>query len=215
MKKLQLLISIILISITSYSQKVETKYFDKLGNEVKESWAIFEERTMTYDDSRMKIYFFRIDDNTLISKQQYKNGHPVGVWVLNDKKGDLISMRNFDRIVYADSNSIKREDTIIVAGEYVPPTYGKEGDRLIYLMENVHYPKEAKKSRAQGIVYIRFLVSKEGKMSNVVIKKGVSPYLDFEAYRVISGMGNWNPATVDGNPIDDYYDFPIKFILNY
>jgi len=50
-------------------------------------------------------------------------------------------------------------------------------------------------------------------MSKIVILRGVDPFLDYEAYRVVSEMGKWNPATLDGEPIEMQFNMPIRFIL--
>lgn len=80
-----------------------------------------------------------------------------------------------------------------------------------YLSQNLHYPKTATKS---GTVYINFAVEKDGKITNVILLKGLEPVLDNEALRVIRMMPAWIPARQNGKPIISKYNLPIKFIRN-
>lgn len=77
-----------------------------------------------------------------------------------------------------------------------------------YLNKNTHYPEAAKKSGIQGQVMTKYIVEKDGTISNVEIMSGLSLELDKEAIRVVSTMPTWNPGKQRGKHI-----FPIKFEL--
>ena len=217
MKNLILLITVILISIASFGQKVETKYFDKKGNIANPKKAKFKQTTTTYDDGKIEKTSHKIKGNILMSKSQYLDGKPVGIWEAYDKNGKLESKRDFNKLVYAkpiiaDKNKEEEKDSL-EGHVFVPPTYGSEKDRLNYLRNKLHYPEEAKESGAQGTIYLTFVITKQGDVSNIEILRGVNPFLDYEAYRVISEMGKWKPATVDGELIDIQLNMPVRFIL--
>jgi TonB family protein len=80
-----------------------------------------------------------------------------------------------------------------------------------YLKQNLHYPSGAK---ASGKVFVSFLVTKAGQVTNVEVIKGLEPLLDKEAVRVVSKMGAWTPGQQQNRPIDVRYTLPITFQLH-
>ncbi len=84
-----------------------------------------------------------------------------------------------------------------------------------YLAENINYPDIAREMGYQGKCYLRFVVSENGYISNVVVKKGVPdcPECDKEAIRVIKSMKQWKPAKNNGKPVNSYYTLPVSFKL--
>jgi len=91
---------------------------------------------------------------------------------------------------------------------------GGEAERMNFLRSNVIYPQEAKEKGEEGTVYVKFIVEKDGKVTNAEVVRGVSPSLDAEAIRVISSMPNWTPAKDEnGNALRVYFNMPMKFIL--
>ena len=95
------------------------------------------------------------------------------------------------------------------------PTFpGGEEALLKFVMANTNYPREAKKSKIRGKVYVSFIVDKEGKVKDAVVKKGIGGGCDEEALRVVQMMPQWIPGTQDGRPVDVKFNLPIPFGLN-
>ena len=67
-----------------------------------------------------------------------------------------------------------------------------------FVLENFHYPEEAYNQGITGNVTCRFIVNKNGKISNISIFKGAHPLLNQEAMRIISSMPSWEPGRIDG-----------------
>ena len=84
-----------------------------------------------------------------------------------------------------------------------------------WVNEHKIYPEEAKKAGIEGRVYTRFTITKEGKLTNLKLLRGVHPLLDEEAIRVIeSAPQMWKPGlNYKGEPIDVNYTFPVLFSL--
>ena len=84
-----------------------------------------------------------------------------------------------------------------------------------WVYEHKIYPEEAKKAGIEGRVYTRFTITKEGKLTNVKLLRGVHPLLDEEAIRVIKSAAQiWKPGlNYKGEPIDVNYTFPVLFSL--
>jgi protein TonB len=72
-----------------------------------------------------------------------------------------------------------------------------------------------KDANIQGVVYVYFVVNKEGKVTNVEVKRGVKggPGLDKEAIRVISSLPKWAPGKQNGRPALVSYTLPVRFVL--
>lgn len=104
--------------------------------------------------------------------------------------------------------------------EAIPMTYQKKkpcfngGDFSKWVNEHKNYPEEAKKAGIEGRVTTQFTITKEGKLINVRILRGVHPLLDEEAIRVIESAPQiWKPGEKKGEPVDVTCTFPVIFKL--
>lgn len=82
-----------------------------------------------------------------------------------------------------------------------------------WLGQNLRYPKEAQEEGVQGKVIVKFVINKDGSISDVSVAKGVYLYLDQEAIRVVKCMPKWIPGKNNGVPVRSYYYLPINFKL--
>jgi|694.fasta_scaffold28768_6 TonB family protein len=82
-----------------------------------------------------------------------------------------------------------------------------------FIKENVTYPEEAIQKKEHGRVYVRFVVEKEGSITNIVIARGVSRSLDAEAIRLVKMMPNWSPGMQRGKAVRTRVVVPILFKL--
>ncbi len=65
----------------------------------------------------------------------------------------------------------------------------------------------------QGIVYVKFVIDKDGSVVNEEVRKGVSESLDNEALRVVKMMPKWIPGEQDGKKVRVSFTLPISFKL--
>ncbi len=94
-----------------------------------------------------------------------------------------------------------------------PEFPGGEEAMINFIRTNVIYPEKALAQNFSGKVLVKFIVEKDGSISNVEIFKGVSPELDAEAKRVVSIMPNWSPGIQKGKVVRTSLILPICFIL--
>ena len=73
--------------------------------------------------------------------------------------------------------------------------------------------KQAKKDKIEDTVVSKFIISKDGSIQNLSIKKSVRTDIDNEAIRVIQSMPNWIPGEKDGQKVDVQFFLPITFKL--
>ncbi|MDR3235507.1 MAG: TonB family protein [Prevotellaceae bacterium] len=84
---------------------------------------------------------------------------------------------------------------------------GGEAELMKWLGKNLDYPDLAIEMGLSGRITVQFEVSKEGKIRNIKILKGVDKVLDDAAKRTIEKMPQWIPARQGGRAV------PVKYIL--
>ena len=82
-----------------------------------------------------------------------------------------------------------------------------------YLTNQVNYPTVALQNKIQGRVICEFVITNEGKVTNVKIAEPTNPLLDAEAKRVITSMPNWIPGRNRGERVNTKYSVPVTFTL--
>ncbi|WP_299680297.1 energy transducer TonB [uncultured Tenacibaculum sp.] len=102
------------------------------------------------------------------------------------------------------------------------PNCNNDGDQLDcfntemikHIQEYFVYPNEALLNKQEGEVWVRFIIDKNGNVTNI---KTLGPkggkILNDEAVRVVSNLPKFTPATKDGKPVSVKYGFPINFSL--
>lgn len=88
-----------------------------------------------------------------------------------------------------------------------------DGNIFDYLAQHVRYPEEAEKNGIGGMVYVQFVIDATGKVVEPKVIKSVSPELDAEALRVVSGMPAWKPGMQRGKPVRVSFTLPVIFKL--
>lgn len=106
------------------------------------------------------------------------------------------------------------EQTIFEVVEQMPefPNGGMAG-LMQYLSKNIKYPTIAQEYGTQGRVTVQFVVNRDGSIVDAKVLRGVDPYLDKEAIRVISSMPKWKPGMQRGKAVRVKYTVPVMFRL--
>ena len=106
------------------------------------------------------------------------------------------------------------EQTIFEVVEHMPefPNGGMAG-LMQYLSKNIKYPTIAQENGTQGRVTVQFVVNRDGSIVDAKVLRGVDPYLDKEAIRVISSMPKWKPGMQRGKAVRVKYTVPVMFRL--
>lgn len=107
------------------------------------------------------------------------------------------------------------EQTIFEVVEQMPefPNGGMAG-LMQYLSKNIKYPTIAQENGTQGRVTVQFVVNRDGSIVDAKVLRGVDPYLDKEAIRVISSMPKWKPGMQRGKAVRVKYTVPVMFRLH-
>lgn len=103
-------------------------------------------------------------------------------------------------------------DKIFQIVEQQPEFPGGEKELLKYL-QGIKYPEIARENDIEGSVYIRFVVERNGEVSNVEVAKGADKILNEAALAHVKKMPPWKPGKQNGKEVRVQYIVPIKFTL--
>lgn len=84
------------------------------------------------------------------------------------------------------------------------------------LAESIKYPEEAKKKGIEDTVTVKFIVDREGHITNVsAVKDDYNPLLRDAAVNAIKSLPDWHPGEDEnGNKVAVWYNIPIRFKLD-
>lgn len=106
-----------------------------------------------------------------------------------------------------------RKDSSYTEVEIHPEFPGGEKGMFMFLGEQTRYPEAAKKLGIQGVVYLTFIVEKDGSTSNAEVLRGIGGGCDEEALRVVRMMPKWRPGKHKGETVRVQYNLPFRFVL--
>ena len=81
-----------------------------------------------------------------------------------------------------------------------------------HIRKNFRYPEIAQEMGIQGRVYVNFIISKDGSITNIRMR-GPDKNLEGEAQRIISKLPKMTPGKQRGRPVRVPFSIPITFRL--
>ena len=105
------------------------------------------------------------------------------------------------------------EQQIFQVVEEMPEFPGGMAECMKWLGKNIKYPTISQENGVQGRVIIQFVVNKDGSIVDAQVARGVDPYLDKEALRVVGQMPKWKPGKQRGKEVRVKYTLPVMFRL--
>ncbi len=106
-----------------------------------------------------------------------------------------------------------KEEEIFVAVEQQAEFPGGMPALMKWLSNNIRYPEAAQQNDVQGRVIVKFVVEKDGSVTQAQIVKGVDKDLDKEALRVVNKMPKWQAGKNNGVAVRSYFTLPVNFKL--
>jgi len=106
------------------------------------------------------------------------------------------------------------DETIFTVVEEHPRFPGGDEARMNFIRENIVYPSAAREAGIQGLVFVTFVIERDGSISNARIVRGIGYGCDEEAIRVVEAMPNWIPGRQRGQPVRVQFHMPIRFVLD-
>lgn len=142
-----------------------------------------------------------------------KNGKSIFYWDNGQPK--RIEVFEDDRFV--SGKCFNREAQEINYTPYRPKPEFPGGNKAMQTFINTHlrYPVAMQENGIQGVFQIKFIVKKDGQLSDIDVVQKNLPGLYQEATRLLALMPTWLPALRDGEfePIDYKYTLPISFMM--
>lgn len=124
------------------------------------------------------VYVFKKGDNDIYSKKEQ-----------NEKESKSKEEQN-----ESESNKIFNGDDV----DQQPSFPGGTNALNTFIASNLKYSVVAQEEGIQGRVVVKFIVEKDGSISNVEVDRSVDPGLDNEAMRVVKAMPKWIPGQING-----------------
>ncbi|QNH62507.1 energy transducer TonB [Hymenobacter sediminicola] len=104
----------------------------------------------------------------------------------------------------------QRQENLVVGfitPEIMPSFPGGQDSLVAYLKRELRYPAS---TTAEGKVFLGFIITKTGHITQVKVLKGINPTLDAEALRVVRKMPRWvHPPRQ--RPMEVSFTLPITF----
>lgn len=118
-----------------------------------------------------------------------------------------------EAVIVKEPEPAPKEEEIFVAVEQQAEFPGGMAALMKWLSNNIRYPEAAQQNDVQGRVIVKFVVEKDGSVSQVQILKGVDKDLDKEALRVVNKMPKWQAGKNNGVAVRSYFTLPVNFRL--
>lgn len=126
-----------------------------------------------------------------------------------------------------DSSAVSEDgDELFLFIEHEPDFPGGLDSLYSFLNHNIHYPEKAIERGIEGMVYVQFIVEKDGSLTHAQIVRDIV-YGSEEAdslsaelgcgavvLRVINMMPKWKPGSNNGTVCRYLFHLPIEFSLN-
>jgi protein TonB len=126
-------------------------------------------------------------------------------------KAELHSQNEIQtKLPVVETDTIYDKDEV----DMVPEFPGGEKAMYSQVYQNMRYPSDAREKGIQGTCILRFVIEKDGSISNPSIVQHVYPSIDLEVMRISKYFDvQWEPAKKNGHPVRYDYRAPLRFVL--
>ncbi|NVK27437.1 MAG: energy transducer TonB [Flavobacteriia bacterium] len=153
-------------------------------------------------------------DNNIID---LKNIPDLGQPTLPQLEGEVLLTEPIDTPPVIDPESFyplgNEPDSVIVQFPEVQSEFPGGVEALFkFVRDSLEIPAHITELQTDVRVYVRFVVSKSGKISNVEILRNTNPDSELEknVEEMVLSMPEWTPGKVKGEPVHSFMIIPIK-----
>lgn len=112
------------------------------------------------------------------------------------------------------TDSVSENKPVIQTYPYGGATFpGGTEEFMKYINKNLKYPELAQENGIEGLVVVRFIVTRVGDITDIELLRGIDPECDKEALRIVKHMPKWIPCRPSQHGYSYYYTLPIRFKL--
>ena len=162
-----------------------------------------------------------LDPNSIESISVLKDGSATAVYGEKGKDGVIlvVTKKNYTSTGsgkepvtvtgYGNEKKVPGDAHVIV--EEMPSFPGGMDAMKTWIYGNIHIQTGMDFKTVTEPIYVIYTVGASGKVSDVKVRKAVSPLFDAEAIRVVSSMPDWKPGSQNGKPVAVRMQLPIDF----
>ncbi len=127
---------------------------------------------------------------------------------------DMSEDTEIANIIFDDDPGEEEVDQIFTIVEQQAEPKGGIQAFYDFVQKNLEYPRQASRMGIEGVVYVQFVIEKDGSLTDVKAVKGIGGGTDEEAVRVVKSAPQWNPGKQRGRAVRSQRVIPIRFTLN-
>ncbi len=117
------------------------------------------------------------------------------------------------KVEIVEEEEEEEEQTIFTVVENSAEFPGGPAEMYKYIGSNLKYPQQARETGTQGLVYVTFVVEKNGELTDIKVLRDIGSGCGEEAVRVVKSMPKWTPAKQRGKAVRMQFNLPVKFTL--
>lgn len=191
---------------------IEKSYF-KSGQLKSEYYYPDHTEYKTYEGTCKEYY----ESGQLRKQVTYLNGEYNGEFITYRSNGMRKRLDNYKegKLLKGTCYNAQGKDTTYYAYEMLP-AFNRGGDKELtkYFGKNFIIPEASHGEHFEGIIYVVFVIDREGYVTQVSTIKSPDNKQSAEAMRVIREMPRWQPGRVDGEAVSVKKMLPIKFTIH-
>lgn len=157
------------------------------------------------------VYVEGISDSTTKNRDRGEDPPVVGPQDVQVILGEAESTSQLDSAATCEDELIEGEPTIYSFVEEEASFPGGEKSLYDFFDSHIQYPDQAKKEGISGTVVVKFIVEKDGSITNVRCVHDIGGGCGAEAVRVVKGMPKWKPGKQNGRPVRSDFALPVNF----
>jgi protein TonB len=107
------------------------------------------------------------------------------------------------------------EDNTPISSEVVQvqPAFPGGQEAWLKFMQGYNYPAMARENNVSGKVYVRFVVEKDGSLTDISVVRDLGFGTGEEAVRLLKTSKRWKPGIQNGRPVRVTYTQPISLAI--
>ncbi|MBO5844575.1 MAG: energy transducer TonB [Bacteroidales bacterium] len=182
-----------------------------------EDFRVYVDCYQTLDEETKRYYvFLSYYSKTIQTIQDELPPPPPDMDKYFDEDGNILPqyLQYFeDGIFIPEVVEEEEEEFIFTVVEESAMFHGGQEELMKYISENLRYPQQAREEGTQGLVYVTFVVERDGSLTDIKILRDIGAGCGEEAVRIVKTMPKWIPAKQRGKEVRMQYNLPVKFTL--
>ena len=116
-------------------------------------------------------------------------------------------------IIMGESEALSKKDTVYTTVDKMPSFPGGDTECKKHIDKEIRANKKVREYGISGELELQFIVEKDGSLSEIIVSKSATPYLDKAAIEAVTYMPKWIPGKLNGEAVRVKYTLPVSFRL--